>query len=127
MNIKSMLYEEIRDEMAHLNKMSVGTEEYKATVDGVSKLVDRAIEMEKIDMEAQERAEEREIENDFKERQLSDERKDRIVRNLTGVVGVILPTLVTIWGTKKSFEFEKTGTITTIIGRGFINKLLPKK
>lgn len=127
MNIKSMLYDEIKDEMNHLNKMEVGTEEYKTTVEGVSKLVDRAIEMEKIDIEAQEKAEDREIENDFKERQLADDRKDRIVRNITAVVGVILPTLVTIWGTKKSFEFEEKGTITTIIGRGFINKLLPKK
>ena len=59
--------------------------------------------------------------------QLESERKDRIIKNCISIAGIIIPVIVTIWGTKKSFEFEKEGTITTIMGRGFINKLLPKK
>ena len=58
---------------------------------------------------------------------MEDERKDRLVRNGITIASIVIPTAVTIWGTLKSFKFEETGTVTTTIGRGFINKLIPKK
>ena len=60
-------------------------------------------------------------------KQMEEEKKDRWIKNGLAAAGIIIPTLVTIWGTVKSIKFEETGTITTIMGRGFINKLLPKK
>ena len=127
MNIHRLLSEEIQSELEELKKMEVGAEDYKTTVDGLTKLVDRAIEMERIDMENQDKAENREIDNNFRLKQMEEERKDRFVKNCIAVAGIAIPSIITIWGTVKSIEFEKEGTITTIIGRGFINKLLPKK
>lgn len=69
----------------------------------------------------------REFDECLKKKQFEDEKKDRLIKNCISIAGIIIPIIVTIWGTKKSFEFEKEGTITTIMGRGFINKLLPKK
>ena len=63
----------------------------------------------------------------MRERQLQDEKKDRLVKNVLTLLGIAVPTVVTIWGTNKSLKFEETGSVTTIMGRGFINKLLPKK
>ena len=127
MNVRTLLSEEIQDEFQHLNKMEVGTETYKTTVDGLTKLVDRAIELEKIDNEKSEKEVIRDVDYDFKLKQIVDDRKDKMVRNAIAVAGIVIPSVITIWGTVKSFEFEKEGTITTIMGRGFINKLLPKK
>lgn len=127
MSIHRLLSEEIQSELGELKKMQVGAEDYKTTVDGLTKLVDRAIEMERIDMENQDKAENREIDNNFRLKQMEEERKDRFVKNCIAVAGIAIPSIITIWGTVKSIEFEKEGTITTIIGRGFINKLLPKK
>ena len=107
--------------------MNLGSEEYKTAVDGLTKLVDRAIELEKIDVSSQEKVEDRETDRDLKLKQMDEDRKDRNVRNAIAVAGIVIPTVVTIWGTIKSIEFEKEGTITTIMGRGFIQKLLPKK
>ena len=123
MKIKETLYKEIEDELQALNEIEVGTDEYKSSVDGVTKLLDRAIEIEKHEAEMKEREAER-IANDIK---TAEEQKDRVVKNYISAGGVVLPLLVTIWGTLKSFKFEQDGTVTTIMGRGFINKLLPKK
>ena len=123
MKIKETLYKEIEDELQALNEVEVGTDEYKASVDGVTKLLDRAIEIEKHEAEMKER----EVERIAKNIQVAEEQKDRVVKNCISAGGVVLPLLVTIWGTLKSFKFEKDGTVTTIMGRGFINKLLPKK
>lgn len=123
MKIKETLYKEIEDEFQVLSEIKVGTDEYKSSVDGLTKLLDRAIEIEKHEAEMKEREAER-IANDIK---TAEEQKDRVVKNYISAGGVVLPLLVTIWGTLKSFKFEQDGTITTIMGRGFINKLLPKK
>lgn len=121
------LYDEINAEFDDLSKMALGTEEYKVTVDGLTKLMDRAIDMKKFDTEYAERIENQKMDNCFKQKQMDEERKDRLIKNGISIAGIVIPSLITIWGTVKSMEFEKEGTITTIIGRGFINKLLPKK
>lgn len=127
MKIETLLHEEIQDEFKNLKEMELGTEEYKTTVDGLAKLVDRAIEIDKLNIDAQDKIDSREIEVDLKQQQINDEKQDRKVRNGITIAGIVIPTIVTIWGTLKSFKFEKDGTVTTIMGRGFIQKLLPKK
>lgn len=127
MNIETMMHEEIQSELEELSKIKVGSEEYKTAVDGITKLTDRVIEMSKSDREKEAKDRDREIETNLKIQQMEEERKDRIIKNIIAVTGIAVPTVVTIWGTVKSIEFEKEGTITTIMGRGFIQKLLPKK
>ena len=115
-NIETLLHEEIQDGFDALSKMERGTEIHKTTVDEVAKLFDKAIEIEKIEIEAKDKAKARE-----------EDRKDRRVKNGIAIGGIVLPLAVTIWGTFKTLKFEEEGTVTTIMGRGFINKLIPKK
>lgn len=126
-NIETLLYEEIDAEFDKLSKLEPGTEQHKAAAETLAKLMDRAIEMDRVESESEDRAAARESEMQLKERQLADEKKDRWWKNIIGVAGVVLPLVVTIWGTNKSLKFEEEGTVTTPIGRGFISKLLPKK
>ena len=126
-NIETLLHEEIQDGFDALSKMERGTEIHKTTVDEVAKLFDKAIEIEKIEIEAKEKAKAREIEESLKREQMEEDRKDRRFKNGIAVGGIVLPLAVTIWGTFKTLKFEEEGTVTTIMGRGFINKLIPKK
>ena len=126
-NIETLLHEEIQDGFDALSKMERGTEIHKTTVDEVAKLFDKAIEIEKIEIEAKEKAKAREIEASLKRAQMEEDRKDRRVKNGIALGGIVLPLAVTIWGTFKTLKFEEEGTVTTIMGRGFINKLIPKK
>lgn len=122
MRIENLLRGEIESEFEKLNEMEIGTEKYKVTVDGLVKLIEKAIDIEKIETEV----ESKNADMAFKTKQMEDENKDRFVKNVIAVAGIIVPVGVTIWGTLASFDFEKEGTVTTIMGRGFINKLLPK-
>ena len=126
-NIETLLHEEIQDGFDALSKMERGTEIHKTTVDEVAKLFDKAIEIEKIEIEAKEKAKSREIEASLKKAQMEEDRKDRRFKNGIAVGGIVLPLAVTIWGTFKTLKFEEEGTVTTIMGRGFIKKLIPKK
>ena len=127
MNLQKQLEEELVCEFTSLENVELGTSEHTAAVNDVTKLADRLIEIKKIELEQEERREARANEKERFEKQLKEDRIDRIVKNgLTGL-GIVTSVGLTVWGTIKSIKFEETGTITTIMGRGFINKLLPKK
>lgn len=127
MSIKTLLQEEIENELDKLATMEPGSEKYKATVSGLSQLMDRAIELEKLEDACVDKEVTRKSEELWREQQAKSETKDRIVRNIIGAAGVVLPLIVTIWGTNKCLKFEEEGTITTHMGRGFIQRLFPKK
>ena len=127
MSVKRLLNDEIVSEIENLNKVPLGSEEHKIAADALAKLLDKSIEMDKLDLEYQDKADSREAANNLKRIEIEEEKKDRRVKNVLTGVSVIGGFAVTIWGAIKSLEFEKTGTITTIMGRGFIQKLLPKK
>ena len=126
-NIETLLYDEIETEFEKLQELKPGSEEHKVAADTLAKLMDRAIEIEKIEVDCKDKAATRESEELLKKQQMNDEKKDRLVKNLLSAAGVVLPLLVTIWGTAVSLKFEEEGTFTTIMGRGFVQKLLPKK
>ena len=81
MTIETSLHEEILNGFDDLNRMERGTETHKTTVDELAKLLDRAIEIEKLEMEAKEREKAREIEASLKRAQMEEDRKDRRVKN----------------------------------------------
>ena len=124
MSIQRLLREEIESEFKELSKITPGGEDYKVAVDGITKLMDRAIEMEKNEIDRQDRIDARDSENEFKTKQMEDEKKDRFVKNLLTGLGTIGGLVVTIWGAKKAWKFEETGTVASPVGRSFINKLI---
>ncbi len=156
MDIEQLLRSEIQIELNKLKEMEVKDPEYKTTVDGIVKLTDKVIEFRRINVDIEEKEKNREAadalaeadrdlkiqqmesdrevkiqqmesEANLKLKQMDIDKKYRLIEICVDVAGIVLPIFVTIWGTKKSFEFEKEGTITTIMGRGFLNKLIPKK
>ena len=116
MNMTTKLHVEIEDKLEKLSKLDSGTKEYAEAVDSVTKLMDRAIEIEKL--------EESENRN---EKQIKEERKSRIVRNLIDVGGIVLPLAVTLWGVKASLYFEDSNTVTTTVGRKFMARMFSFK
>lgn len=116
MKIEELWDEDLASEMEKLRSTPYDAKEYQTVSDTVDKLMGRKIEMERVKSEQL-----------YREKQLEDEKKDRLIKNLLSAAGIVLPLAVTIWGTKVSLKFEEEGTFTTIMGRGFIQKLLPKK
>lgn len=100
MDTKNQFREEIGNELEELKKMELGSDEYKTTVDGVTKLADRMIELKKLD----------------------DERIDRIVKNCLQGVGLVTGIGLTVWGTVVSMKFEKTDSFTSLLGRKWVDK-----
>lgn len=142
---RQLLEDEITAEFNTLKDMELGSEPYKAAVDQLTKLMDRSISLEKLDNDTNDKAKDRESDTNYKTEQLTsdkeyrgsdialrkaqmdNDKRDRLVVNVITAAGIIIPSFITVWGTYKTLKFEEQGTVTTIMGRGFINKLLPKK
>ena len=127
MSVRSNLVEEFESELEELSKMEVGTDTYKATVDGVTKLADRIIEIDKIEKENSVQIDAQEQECAIKAQQLKDEKKDRFIKNCiaigTFVGGVLVYSLAFIAST----NFEREGTLTTEGGKSSLRQLLKLK
>lgn len=115
MNLKTILDVEIEDRSAKLAKLEPGTKEYTDAVEGLTKIVDRRIEIEKL--------EQAETQN---ENQLAEERKSRFGKMMIDVALGLAGIGVTIWGTRATFRFEETGTITTQAGKKIIDRIFRK-
>ena len=126
MRIETKLHEEIQEELKGLKQIELGTDKYRATVDGLTKLMDRAIEINKLDSDREDKLGQQEVEMEFKTQQLEEDIKDRKARNRIAIAGLVVPTVVTIWGTLKTLKFEESGTVTTNAGRNFINRIFKK-
>lgn len=118
-----MLHEEIKNELEELSKLGVGSDEYKVAVDGVTKLMDRAIKIDELNSNAKDKVESREAEYDFKQKQMNEEKKDRIVKNIITGFSIGIPAAVAIWGTIITLKFDEVGTITSIAGKEHTRKI----
>ena len=127
MSIKNDLVEEFSDELKELGKMEVGTDTYKSTVDGVTKLADRIIEIEKNEKEHAAQIDAQEREYEIKAQQLKDEKRDRLIKNCitvgTFIGGIAVYGLAFIAST----NFEREGTFTTEGGKSSVKQLLKLK
>ena len=121
--IKEKLDTEIESQLDLLSETEFGTEGYKNGVDSLVKLIDKRNEIEKIDLEINKQESNKETEKENKQ----ENKKNQIITHAISIGAIVIPVFVTIWGTCKTLKFEETGTVTTIMGRGFINKLIPKK
>lgn len=128
--IKDKLDTEISSLLSSLEGVASGSNEYKAVLEDVSKLIEKRNEIDKMELELEkyklsERSEQYKID---KEKELNEyNKKNQIITHAISIGSIVIPVFVTIWGTYKTLKFEETGTVTTIMGRGFVNKLIPKK
>lgn len=102
--MKTLLKKEIESKFEKLTDMDPTTSDYVTAVDGVTKLMDRAIEFEKI----------------------KEDRKNNVADKCIDVGKTLLPLAASIWIALVSLKFEESGTITTTIGRKTLEKLYKK-
>lgn len=122
MNTETKLHEVIERELVILDDMEVGTEKYKIAVDGVTKLIGQTLEIEKFNIEADERAKTREQEYELKCKQMRDEKIDKIIKHGFTIGSFCVATGMAVWGTVVSMKFEKTDNFTSLLGRWWVNK-----
>lgn len=123
MVIQKLLTDEIEAEIKVLDDIDMISDKYEQAVNGIAKLTDKAIEIEKLNIEREKIA----LEKEIKLKEMDEDKKDRLWKNILTAAGIVIPTGVTVWGVVYTITKEEGVTITSIMGRGLIQKLLHKK
>lgn len=119
MSVKVLLEKEIEAGFEELKEMETGSEEYEKKLNSIGKLLDKYNDMDRNENDY--------LEKSAKLEQMKEDKKDHIIKNCLTGLSVVSGIVLTVWGTNKSLKFEETGTVTTMAGRAFIQKLFPKK
>ena len=128
MSIRENLIEEFNDEVKGLRGLQLGSDEYKATVDGVTKLADRIIKIEEIENDAKSKEIEREANDYLKVQQMEIDKKDRWIRNGIEFVKVGGGLAAACAAFVLSMKFEEQGKLfSTEGGRSSLRQLLKFK
>jgi hypothetical protein len=123
-DVKTLLDGEIKERLKELSEVDSNAEEYKTAVDGVTKLMDRKIEMDKLEIERIDKIDNKELEYDLKMRQIKEDKTNRWTRDVTNWVNLGIGAGMFIWGTIASINFEREGTFTTTAGRNNVKRVL---
>lgn len=126
MSVKTKLVEEFESEMEGLSEMELGSEDHKVTANVVFGLVDRINEIEKLEIEKQEKAKERELEAELKLKQMEEDRKSRRWRDGIAIGTLVLSVGFGIWSTRGTWVFDTMATSTTTNGRTTLGMGYPK-
>ena len=133
-NIEELLSEEIAAQFKALSRLKTGSEEKTTAIDDLTKLYKLRIEENKSVWDADEKHDRRIMDgksvtkdNDFKERQIAEQIKDRYFRVGIAAAELLIPLMCYgIW-MNKGFKFEETGTFTSSTFKGLINRFKPTK
>lgn len=133
-NIEELLSGEIAAQFKALSRLKTGSEEKTTAIDDLTKLYKLRIEENKSVWDADEKHDRRIMDgksvtkdNDFKERQIAEQIKDRYFRVGIAAAELLIPLMCYgIW-MNKGFKFEETGTFTSSTFKGLINRFKPTK
>lgn len=123
MSVKSLLTEEICDQVNEIHKMEVGSEQSKIAINGVGMLVDKVNDMDKIELERQKV----EMENEKMEierQRVENEKRDRSVKNKITIATAATGAGITVGMGLLAYVYEERGTISSKPGRSFVDRAL---
>lgn len=125
MPFETKVDEELERELDTLKTHEVGSDGHKNVSDSVTRLMDRAIELRKVDADAKAQERAQENEKNLRLAQMKDERRDRIVRYILDGAKLAL-SVGTIWLlAAASFTYEEKGTLSSSIGKKVLGGIVP--
>lgn len=122
-SIRVLLMDEIADDLEALSHFSPDTEEYQKVADNIGKLHKLLMDEEAHSLESESQL--------YDDRRKDDaQKKDHVLQWFkigVEVCGVVLPLVAySVWY-NKGLKFEETGTITSSMVRGLMNRFRPAK
>lgn len=135
--IRNLFKEEITKRIEEIRDLPVGSKEYDAAVENVTRMYKTLIEdmhaeydysdkYERRDSEAKFREKEFEENTRLKEEELKDQKKHQWIKVGLDVANLVLPAALFLGSFDKGLAFEKDGTIVTPWMRALINAITPK-
>lgn len=120
MNVEKGLMDVIEARLTFQPEIEMGTDEDRISTEGTAKLIQEYREVARLEIEREQKEKAQEQEYNLKVMQMENDRKDKMIDRGITIAGGIGSVAVLVWGTLKTFQFEKNGTVTSKVGKLFI-------
>lgn len=123
MNIKELFKNEISKEVDEISSMELGSEAYKATVDGSTKMADRYIKLKEVELE-QQKIDMEHRKMDVEQQRLENDRADSRWKNGITIGGTVLGATITVLAYAWAYIYEEKGSIASKAGNKALDRAL---
>ena len=129
MNFKTELKDVWRKEIETLNEIDVDSQEslYKAQLERVTSIEKMLTDLEKAEMDSDEKRYCRDMDEQFKRIEIDAEKRDHKTRNLIEVTKIVVPVTAAFAMGLISMKWEKIDTLTTTAGKSALRDILKFK
>lgn len=113
--IKETLWADYNDVSDKLKVIDIENPRYESLLEERDKIRNELIKLEQsnIDLES-------------KKNQIDVETKRDMIRNLISIGTFVVSTSLSIYAISKTFRFDQDSTVTSTLGRGILNSVIPK-
>lgn len=113
--IKQTLWKDYNDVSEQIDELNVGDEHYKLLLEEKDKIRNELIKLEEANMETK-----------LKEGQIEADNNKEKIRNAITIGTFAITTGVSLYAIIKTFKFDTDSTVTSTLGRGILNGVVPK-
>lgn len=113
--IRSALWDDYKKVSETIESLDIGSEDHKMLLEEKDKIRKEIIELNQIEQEKH-----------IKMSQIKSEDRREKLRNIITVGTFIITTGVSIYSIAKTFKFDQVATVTSTLGRGILNNVVPK-
>ena len=127
MKLETRLTQEVEHQLEDISKMELGSETYKMTVDGVTNLTGKIIELQKVEAEmkkAEYEYREALFNQEMELKKHETEQRDRWIKNGLTFAGIIVPLGFAAWANVYNWNKEVNDTMTNSGGKRAMDFLL---
>lgn len=107
-NIKEALWHDYNNVSGCIEGMEIGSDEYEVASKERDNIRNELIKLEQV------------------EKETKSENKREWIRNTITVVTFVVSTIISVKAINKTFEFDQESTVTSTLGRGILNGVIPK-
>lgn len=113
--IEEALWQDYEKASNRIESLTVGSDDYEAALEEQDKIRNELIKLEQINQDSETKLSQIEAEN-----------KREKVRNIITVGTFAVSTGISVYAIAKTFKFDKVATVTSTLGRGILNGVVPK-
>lgn len=122
MKTLNLLETELQSKIEELGRTKVGTEEHEAVLNEIKTLTSSLKELKQVSIDE----EDKRMNYELKSEQVSDEKKDRKIKNGIAIASLAVTTVTSLGLAYWTFRFDEKGSITSTLGRTILNKFIPR-
>lgn len=126
MSYIKMIEDELEHQVSEMKRYEVGSKEYETAAKAISVLHNIIQESKKLEIDTDMKNITLENEYDVKSKQADENKRNRLWNTVVEIGGIVIPAVITIWGTKTTLRFEADGTPTSITSRSILPRLFKK-